>query len=354
VTADSGSVALLWRGDRKVREPATRESGRLRPVFDALAKAGIRAEPIVYCDAMVDEVREHLLRLDGALVWVDPLGGGEDRVQLDAMLREVSSLGVWVSAHPDAIGRMATKEVLYRTKSLGWGTDTYLYATFAEFQERFPARLAEGRPRVVKQNRGNGGIGVWKVVLVPAAATVPGRGAVVRVQHAAPRDAVTEDVPLAVFIDRCEPYFVGGGRVIDQVFVDRLPEGMIRAYVVGDEVVGFARQRPAVASRGDAVPPPDQVLGLPSAKTMYQASEPAFAELRTRLEEEWVPAMAGLVGIDRTELPMLWDADFLYGPKSDTGVDGYILCEINASSVLPFPDDVPRALANAVRNRMSS
>ena len=51
---------------------------------------------------------------------------------------------------------------------------------------------------------------------------------------------------------------------------------------------------------------------------------------------------------------MLWDADFLYGPKSDTGVDGYILCEINASSVFPFPDDVPRALANAVRNRMSS
>ena len=62
----------------------------------------------------------------------------------------------------------------------------------------------------------------------------------------------------------------------------------------------------------------------------------------------------GLVGIDRSELPMLWDADFLYGPKSDSGVDGYILCEINASSVLPFPDDVPRALANAVRNRMSS
>jgi len=337
-----GNVGLLWRGERGT---ATRENARLRRVFEALADSAITAEAVVYRDAVAEEAREQLLRLDGVLVWVDPIGGGEDRVRLDAMLREVSARDVWVSAHPDTILKMATKEVLYRTKTLGWGTDTFRYASPAELREQLPPRLAEGQPRVLKQNRGNGGIGVWKVTLL--------NDTVVRVQHAAPRDAVTEDVPLATFMDRCEPYFARGGQLIDQAFVARLPEGMIRAYLVGKNVVGFARQQPAVATPDRDVPPADKVLGLPSPKTMYDASEPAFAILRARLEEEWVPGLQTLVELDDADLPLLWDADFLYGPKTEDGADTYVLCEINASSVTPFPDQVPLQLANAVRERLS-
>jgi hypothetical protein len=342
----------MWRGDREARDTAVRENNRLRPVFDALAELGIAAEPAVYCDAVVDEVRDQLLRHDGVLVWVDPIGDREDRTTLDAVLRDVSSHGVWVSAHPDVIQRMGTKEVLYRTRSLGWGTDTHLYTSAADFHARFPARLAEGRPRVLKQNRGNGGIGVWKVALVTDVVTASASDAVVRVQHAAPRDAVTEDVTLGTFIARCDPYFAGTGRLIDQEFVERLPEGMIRAYVVRGEAVGFACQQPAVSSPDQDAPPPDQVLGLPSAKTMYDASEPAFEMLRTRLEDEWIPGLQDVVGVDSTELPLLWDADFLYGPKTDSGTDTYVLCEINASCVIPFPHEAPRMLARAVKDRL--
>ena len=39
---------------------------------------------------------------------------------------------------------MGVKEVLYRTRDLGWGTDTQLYATPADFRARFPAQLAAG------------------------------------------------------------------------------------------------------------------------------------------------------------------------------------------------------------------
>ena len=61
---------------------------------------------------------------------------------------------------------MGVKEVLYRTRHLGWGTDTHLYRSAAEFAAEFPARLRAAGPRVLKHNRGNGGQGVWKVELV--------------------------------------------------------------------------------------------------------------------------------------------------------------------------------------------
>jgi len=44
-------------------------------------------------------------------------------------------------------------------------------------------------------------------------------------------------------------------------------------------------------------------------------------------------------------LPILWDADFLYGEKDADGADTFVLCEINVSSVYPFPDDALDALA---------
>src|SRR5271167_1154041 len=159
-------IAVLWRGDREARRAATPQNNRFYRVFEELASLGIHAEPAVYADDIADEVREQLLAVDGVLVWVDPIHEGLTRTVLDAILRDVASRGPWVSAHPDVILKMGVKEVLYRTKHLGWGTDTHLYRTAAEFAEAFPSRLQSAGPRVLKQNRGNGGQGVWKVELV--------------------------------------------------------------------------------------------------------------------------------------------------------------------------------------------
>lgn len=61
--------------------------------------------------------------------------------------------------------------------------------------------------------------------------------------------------------------------------------------------------------------------------------------------------MQRLHGIADDALPVLWDCDFLLGPKSASGADSYVLCEINASSVAPFPESavVPVARAAAAR-----
>ncbi|HEY4940708.1 MAG TPA: hypothetical protein VII56_04720 [Rhizomicrobium sp.] len=89
-----GMVALLWRGDRKARDTLTAQNNRLVRIFEALAARGIHAEPAVYDEDMVDEVRAQLLKLDGVLVWVDPLSDGKNRSVLDALLREVAEQGV--------------------------------------------------------------------------------------------------------------------------------------------------------------------------------------------------------------------------------------------------------------------
>ena len=143
----NGRVAIVWRGDRAARNAATPQNNRYRRIFEELQARGIHAEPAVYADDMLDEVRQQLMAVDGVLVWVNPLDDGLTRTKLDPMLREVASIGPWVSAHPDVILKMGVKEVLHRTKHLGWGTDTRLYRTPAEFRAGFPATLASGGPR---------------------------------------------------------------------------------------------------------------------------------------------------------------------------------------------------------------
>ena len=142
-----------------------REATRFVKVFEALTSLDMRAELAPYQDESCDDVRRQLLKVDGVLVWVNPIEDGRDRSVLDAMLREVAASGVFVSAHPDVILKLGTKEVLYRTRDIGWGCDTHLYRSMADLRRELPLRLAAGDVRVLKQYRGNGGDGVWKVRL---------------------------------------------------------------------------------------------------------------------------------------------------------------------------------------------
>lgn len=344
-----GKVAVLWRGNRQARSEATPSNNRFYRVFEALTAAGVHAEPAVYAEDMAEEVRTQLLKADGVLVWVDPISDGRTRFALDVMLREVASQGVWVSAHPDVILKMGVKEVLHRTKHLGWGTDTHLYLTAKQFEEEFPGRLQSAGPRVIKQNCGNAGQGVWKVELSsgPACNT-----ATVRVLEGR-RGSMPEDMPLAGFMERCGVYFAAGGCVVDQPFQPRLPDGMIRCYMGADQVVGFGHQ----LIKALILPPPegpDSPAAQPGPRIMHAATASMFQALRTKMETEWTPQMMQLLGIDADSLPIIWDADFLYGPRIATGENTYVLCEINVSSVFAIPEQAPEAIARLVKTWLLS
>jgi hypothetical protein len=203
-------VAVVWRGDCEARRMATPQNNRFRRVFEELAAIGIHAEPAVYDEEFANELRDQLLTVDGVLVWVNPLHEGKTRAVLDPLLRDVAARGPWVSAHPDVILKMGVKEVLYRTKDLGWGTDTHLYRSAQAFRQKFPQRLRTAGPRVLKQNRGNAGQGVWKVEQIDPP---PDGAAAVRVLHAQ-RGSVPEEPALGDFMARCEAYFASDSCVV--------------------------------------------------------------------------------------------------------------------------------------------
>jgi hypothetical protein len=153
--ASNGSmrIAIVWRGDREARQTATPRNNRFYRIFEELEHAGITAEPAIFDEAFAEEVGAQLLAADGVLVWVDPLHEGKTRAVLDPLLRDVAARGPWVSAHPDVILKMGVKEVLHRTKHLGWGVDTRLYRAADEFACMFPPVLRATRPARVFSSR---------------------------------------------------------------------------------------------------------------------------------------------------------------------------------------------------------
>jgi hypothetical protein len=255
---------------------------------------------------------------------------------------------------------MGTKEVLYTTRELSWAVDTYLYTTPEELEDGLRRLLGQGQARVLKQYRGNGGIGVWKIEPLRAGAPITMESAVL-VQSARARDETVEETTLGDFVECSRKYFEyehGEGRLIDQPYLPRIAEGLIRSYFVEDEVVGFCRQYPTgqspeeLRAGGGAQPPPARVFGLPSAKTMFAPDEPSLGRLRTCLETDWVPGLQRLTGVEAGSLPVLWDADFVLGPRDRNGADTYVLTEINVSAVAPFPEQAVPKLAQAVARRL--
>lgn len=344
-----GHVAIVYPGNYEARLNATPGNNRLALIFKALHDVGLHAEPAVYHDRFCDEVRRQLAGVDAVLVWMNPIQDGRDRSMLDAMLREVSAQGVFVSAHPDIILKMGTKEVVYRTRELGWGCDTHLYRSMDEMRRMLPGRLTSGNARVLKQYRGNGGLGVWKVEW-DGGTTLPQPVSIIRVRQAR-RGGIEEQITLDDFFRRCAPYFEGDGRMVDQAYQERLPDGMIRCYLVHDRIAGFGHQAVnALFPAPPGAPPSD--APEPGPRLYYPPTRSEFQLLKRNVEQQWVPAMQRMLAIRTEELPILWDCDFLLGPQNRTGEDTYVLCEINVSSIAPFPESAAPYVAQATLARI--
>jgi hypothetical protein len=160
----------------------------------------------------------------------------------------------------------------------------------------------------------------------------------------ATRDA-SEELTLDEFLDRCVEYFEDGG-VVDQPFQARLTEGVVRCYMAGDRCAGFGHQKVKA------------LVDTPTARTeagkrLYTSnSDPRFQRLRRLMEGEWTPRLTSLLNIAQGDLPMIWDADFMLGPRDAEGNDTYVLGEINASSVFPIPDEASAEIARRVAERL--
>lgn len=348
-------VAILFPAGGGQNAAESLAQSRFAFVADTLRAAGTEVVGAPWSDDRVETVRALLLEVDGVLVWLNPIEAGRDRTVLNAVLRDVAAAGVLVSAHPDVIDRMGTKEVLHLTRGMGWGSDTRLYATVEAMRAGLPARLASGAPVVLKQIRGQSGDGVWKVELAEGPRAVPAAvspDTMLHVRHAR-RGSSEESMTLAAFLGQCQPYFAGGSGMLEQPWQPRITEGMIRCYVVGDRVEGFGEQLVNMLYPAPPGAPASAAL-LPGPRHYFPPTRPDFQSLKNLLEREWIPELCRLAGLGRSDLPLLWDADFLYGPRNATGADTYVLCEINVSSVYPFPESALAPLVACTLERIAS
>lgn len=330
-------VGLLWYKADDSNPGEFGRNNRLEPLSDAIARQGFDPVAIPYRHADHEAAASLLESCAAVMVWVNPIESGQDRSQLDQLLHELERSGVVVSASHAARHLIGTKAVVHTTRHMVWGTGTHLYRSHEELQDEFVSRLHSDGPRVLKQERGQAGDGVWKVEAIGSS--------MVRVTSAA-TDEVAER-SLTSFLGDWEDSFASGGAVIDQPFLPLVSEGMIRCYMSGSRVLGLIHQLPKAGGLNVSRSGLKLTDGLTGDSYYYPADSTPHPALVEQLNGSWIDELCGTVGLDEHDLPVLWDIDFIA-----TGVDSYALCEINVNSVSPSPEGPLDEIAATLAKRM--
>lgn len=330
---------LLYGLDGTARDASKEDKYRL--LAEKMAERHWQVKTLTYHDSRRDALHEEARGCDAVLTWINPFEPQLDRAALDAFLRELDEAGVVVSAHPDTILRIGTKDVLVATQALSWSVDACAYPAVGDFGARFPAKVRREHARVLKQYRGHSGLGVWKVTALSTD--------VFEVKSASrdePPRELNEEALIAFFEAEV---FARGSHLVDQRWVGTMDRGMVRAYLCGTRVVGFGYQE--IVALCPSEPGDDFTRRQPSRRYYYTENCFLFQRLRQRLESEWVLALQKLMGMQDEDFPLLWDADFFLG---DPAGSEFILCEINASCVSPFPESAISPMISELDRRISA
>ena len=104
--------------------------------------------------------------VDGIIVRINPGQlSAADQSEFDTLMRECIASGIPVWSSPDVQIQMGAKDALCRIAHLNCGlADTLAYYTPEEFKAGFYKTMAY-QPRVIKQNRGSSGEGIWIIKL---------------------------------------------------------------------------------------------------------------------------------------------------------------------------------------------
>jgi hypothetical protein len=296
------------------------------PMVNAVRARGWNAETLFYTDNRRDDIYTYILQnFDAYVPRVNPgtIPGGEKR--FFQMLRKLSDNGVIGMPHPDAMIGYGAKDALVRLRDTELvPTDTYAYYSLEELKTSFPTSLSRGE-RVLKQNRGSTGQGIWRVVVQDERLSTPGvpLPADTRIQCTEAVDNHVETWQLDAFMDFCGQYLSGDdGLMVDMPFMPRIKEGEIRILLVGDTPIFVVHKKPAESK--DAF----SATLFSGAKYRYDTPE-QWPELITLFQNNVSTITSKLGGWN---LPLIWTADFMLD-WDDQGRDKYILGEINCSCV---------------------
>ena len=143
-------------------------------------------------------------------------------------MRRLSKAGLHGMSHPDSMISFGAKSALVELNKTGLvPEDTYAYYDIPKFKESFPKTLSKSE-RVLKQNRGSTGEGIWRVVVEDEREYKPGDHLPddTKIKCTEAVDNHVEHRQLGEFMTFCEKYIIGDqGQLVDMKFLPRIKEG---------------------------------------------------------------------------------------------------------------------------------
>jgi hypothetical protein len=247
---------------------------------------------------------------------------------------------------------MGAKDALVKIADLNIGLpDTLAYYEPEEFVVGFKKTMAF-QPRVLKQNRGSAGEGIWIIKLKAGnyCSTYGERlctdTEMLTMMEA--NDNHAEEHTVAEVIEFCingrsaksgtwtskgtGKYLEGGkaagGLLVDQRFCPRIVEGELRYNCIGEKLVGIIHKKPAEGGIS-------AVGGTGSFYTYYGPDEPKFANLTKGFLVEDMPKVMPALGLASEPIPLWWTSDFILSSPEGTpsAQEKWIVGEFNCSCV---------------------
>lgn len=310
------------------------------PMVQALQQRGFEAEVVFYDFERQQEILNDVL--ENACAYVSRINPGNLKHESAyfSMLRQLCENGIIGMPHPDAMIGYGAKDALVKlTNTSLVPADTYAYYSLQELFEQFPSSLAKGE-RVLKQNRGSTGEGIWRVSLVDEG-EVPHAKSKIKCTEA--KDNHVKHWELKDFMYFCEQYITGdNGMLVDMPFLPRIKEGEIRLLMLKDRPINVVHKKPQ--DHEDAF----SATLFSGAAYRYDSPE-EWQELVTSFLMQLPDVTKQLGGYD---LPLLWTADFILDTNPD-GTDCYVLGEMNCSCVgftseLELAHDIAEAIIDRV------
>jgi len=325
---------LLYATSGKQRDASKEE--KYSALVEAFINEGFQVQTLSYSDEKADQLTTDLQQFDMVLVWINPMEDGNDRKRLDKMLTDLASSGCLISTHPEVIIKMGTKDILYNTRDMQWGGNVKMYSSYDQFSSEIKESLLSGI-RVLKQYRGNGGQGVFKVEL---------KEPNVQIIHATQGNEIRL-LSFRDFLEEFSAYFSNGGLIIDQPWNENITNGMVRCYVSGVTVAGFGYQEI------NALYPFTSEYIPPGKRYYFTEKCGLFSDLKKIMESDWVPELQSRLNIPTGLMPVIWDADFFINRSDLPDSDKYTLCEINVSCVSPFPPSAVKYIVTECKKRLN-
>jgi hypothetical protein len=270
--------------------------------------------------------------------------------------------------------QMGAKDALVKVAKLNIGLeDTFAYYTEEEFKAGFKKTMAF-QPRVIKQNRGSSGEGIWIIKLESGdyCKNFGDRscGDDEKLTMMEANDNHEENHTVGEFIEFCVKgrtdssgewsssgvgkYLEGGkaagGQLVDQRFCPRIVEGELRYNMICDTLVGIIHKKPKEGGIS-------AVGGTGSVYTYYGPEEEKFSHLTNNFLKKDLSKVMPALGLAKEPTPLWWTTDFICASPEGTPAneEKWIVGEFNCSCVgiskclaAYCKDDTPEASYNDI------